>query len=547
MTESRPGHRQRPPAPRHRPAPTREQEAAVAAFRSGQNLALQAGAGTGKTTTLVMLAQSDRRRGRYVAYNTSIATDARRKFPANVNCKTAHSLAFAAVGNRYAERLNAPRQPSWKTGEALGIAVNMTVRIGDRKVTNKALSYTVLRTVKRFCYSADTDFRPYHVPVLRGLEDQHFHLQLANIVLPYARRAWEDLQNPDEGVVRFEHDHYLKMWALGKPKIHADYLLLDEAQDTNPVIEEVFTNQRTHAQLVMVGDSAQAIYGWRGARDVMTDFDGDQLSLSQSFRFGPALAEEANRWLAIVEAPIRLQGTPDIDTLIGPVADPDAILCRTNVGAMMEILDLLNNNRRVALVGGGDALAALASAAADLKAGRRTTHPELVLFQSWGELQEYATYDPSGQDLLPLVDVIDEHGVEVILDAVHRLSPETQAEVTVSTAHKAKGREWPSVRIAPDFEPAPSDEVDEEGNPLPKELNLEEARLAYVAVTRARRQLDPGGLGWINDRPDGDPGDGPTPNAPSSPWERLGPIPPAGAARCPHEHSRSAHRGDLTE
>ncbi|QFQ99359.1 ATP-dependent helicase [Streptomyces phaeolivaceus] len=525
--------------PLHHPRQTRSrvtavvQEAALAAFRSGQNLVLQAGAGTGKTTTLVMLARSNRRRGRYMAYNTSIAMDARGKFPANVNCRTAHSLAFAAVGSRYVERLNAPRWPSWKTGEALGIAVNMSVRIGDRKVTNKALSYTVLRTVKRFCYSVDTDFRPYHVPVLRGLEDQHFHFQLANIVLPYARQAWEDLQNPDKGVVRFEHDHYLKMWALAKPKIHADYLLLDEAQDTNPVIEEVFTNQRMHAQLVMVGDSAQAIYGWRGARDVMTDFDGDQLSLSQSFRFGPALAEEANRWLAIVEAPIRLQGTPDIDTLIGPVENPDAILCRTNVGAMMEILDLLDNNRRVALVGGGDALAALANAAADLKAGRRTTHPELVLFQTWGELQEYATYDPSGQDLLPLVDVIDEHGVEVILDAVHRLSPEAQAEIIVSTAHKAKGREWPSVRIAPDFEPAPSNEFDEEGNPLPKELNLEEARLAYVAVTRARRQLDPGGLGWINDHPDGGLGNGPAPNAPSSPWEKLGPVPPAGAARSP--------------
>jgi hypothetical protein len=29
----------------------------------------------------------------------------------------------------------------------------------------------------------------------------------------------------------------------------------------------------------------------------MTGFDGTQLTLSQSFRFGPLLAEEANRWL----------------------------------------------------------------------------------------------------------------------------------------------------------------------------------------------------------------------------------------------------------
>lgn len=40
----------------------------------------------------------------------------------------------------------------------------------------------------------------------------------------------------------------------------------------------------------MVGDSAQAIYQWRGAKDVMTGFDGTHLTLSQSFRFGPDLA-----------------------------------------------------------------------------------------------------------------------------------------------------------------------------------------------------------------------------------------------------------------
>lgn len=32
-----------------------------------------------------------------------------------------------------------------------------------------------------------------------------------------------------------------------------------------------------------------------------------------------------------------------------------------------------------------------------------------------------------------------------------------------------------------------------------------EARLAYVAVTRARDQLDLGGLPWVNNHPDGTP------------------------------------------
>lgn len=95
--------------------------------------------------------------------------------------------------------------------------------------------------------------------------------------------------------MRFEHDHYLKMWVLTEPKIEADFLFLNEAQDTNPVLEEVFNAQRRHAQHVRVGDSAQAIYGWRGARDVMTGLEATALTLTRSFRFGPLIAQEANR------------------------------------------------------------------------------------------------------------------------------------------------------------------------------------------------------------------------------------------------------------
>lgn len=481
---------------------TEEQEAAVEMFLSRQHLVLQAGAGTGKTTTLTLLARADRRRGRYLSFNKSIATDAAQKFPPSVACRTAHSLAYEAVGHRYDQRLRAPRKPAWRAGAALGIAPRMQVRIGDRTVTNKGLSYAVVRTVRRFCQSADTVLGPHHVPRLRGLAAEDLHHQLTRIVLPYAQRAWDDLQDPEDGAMRFEHDHYFKMWAMGQPLISGDYLLLDEAQDTNPVLEEVFNAQRAHAQLVMVGDSAQAIYGWRGARDVMAGFDGEQLALSQSFRFGSALAREANRWLTVVESPIRLVGAPWLTTTVGPSDTPDAILCRTNVGAMVAILRLLADNRRVALVGGGKALEDLAVAAGQLKAGRRATHPELVLFSSWGELQDYAEFDPSGQDLLPLVDIIDEHGVEVILTAVRRLSDEHDAQIVVSTVHRAKGREWPCVQIAPDFEPLPGEETDAQGQQIPKPIDQGEARLAYVAVTRARRHLDPGGLNWFDRHPD---------------------------------------------
>ncbi|WP_257581674.1 3'-5' exonuclease [Streptomyces sp. TLI_146] len=241
------------------------------------------------------------------------------------------------------------------------------------------------------------------------------------------------------------------------------------------------------------------------------------------------MAEEANRWLTIVESPLRLHGNPELTTTVGPVPDPDAVLCRSNAGAIHEVLELLSEGKRVAMVGGGEALEKLARAAGQLKEGRRTNHPELVLFTTWEELHEYVTCDPSGGDLLLLVEIIEDHGVGVVLKAVQRLCPEDEAQVVVSTAHKSKGREWHAVRIAADFAPRDgsktlSTETDDE-DVLP-DINLEEARLAYVAVTRARQPLDLGGLSWINRCPSfGKTSAGPVAALiSSSPWDRLGPA-----------------------
>ena len=64
----------------------------------------------------------------------------------------------------------------------------------------------------------------------------------------------------------------------------------------------------------------------------------------------------------------------------------------------------------------------------------------------------------------------------------------------MSTAHRSKGREWPAVRIHADFR-APKPDQKTGLVVLPRE----EARLAYVAVTRAREQLDDTALAWVRD------------------------------------------------
>lgn len=467
--------------------PTKEQQAARQTFASGRDLALIAGAGTGKTSTLILMGAATRKRGLYVAFNRGIAEEARGRFGPNVECRTAHSLAFQAVGHRYRDRLNSSaRIPAKQTAAMLGIVRDLDIDSRPIKIGHQAR--LVMSMIRRFCYTTDQQVMARHMEPVNGLEEPA-QQYLAQRLLPYAQRAWEDICSL-EGKLRFEHDHYMKLWALTGPTMAGDFILLDEAQDTNPVLEEVFLAQ--DAQRVCVGDPAQQIYGWRNARDVMTGFPAENLRLTQSFRFGPQIASVANRWLKHAESEMELTGHGP-ESRLGTLAHPDAVLCRGNADAMHEVLAFLELGVPVALTGGGSALERIANAATELKAGKRTSHPELFLFRSWGEVQDYVEHDKGGQDLKAIVQLVDTYGPDQIISAVRRLSPEEQAKVTVSTAHKAKGREWTSVRIGKGFN-APS--CDDDG--LQRTLNPSEARLIYVAVSRAQQQLDTEGLDWID-------------------------------------------------
>ncbi|HHU1965203.1 TPA: hypothetical protein ACUA66_000645 [Escherichia coli] len=72
----------------------------------GSRLVVKAYAGTGKTTTLVKYAHNNLdSRILYLAYNRAIRDEAREKFPANVDCKTSHQLAYATIGRGYHHKL----------------------------------------------------------------------------------------------------------------------------------------------------------------------------------------------------------------------------------------------------------------------------------------------------------------------------------------------------------------------------------------------------------------------------------------------------------
>lgn len=481
--------------------PTPEQQAAVDTYGDGLDMVIQAGAGCGKSSTLRLIGRSDaRRRMTYVAYNKAIATDARRSMPSNVLCKTGHALAFDP---KHLDRLKRPHQTAHAAAQALDVRkilgiIGATPAIPTdlglpKAMTSKVIMRVALDTVTRFCHSGDPEIRAKHVPRFDGLTDDEPRKAMLALVLPVALAAWADLTD-DDGVLKLSHDHYLKMWALDGPTLPTDVVLLDEAQDTNDVLSGVLLAQE-HAQRIAVGDSAQQIYAWRGANDALAKFtkvlQAPELTLSQSFRFGQPIADAANLWLRIIGAPLRLSGFERVESTVGPVDEPDAILCRTNAGAMGIVMEALDASRKVALVGGGSDVKRLAWAAKDLQDGKPTDHPELLAFPSWDAVREYAEEEDGS--LRVLVKLIDEHGTDAIQQATEALAPEDSADLVVSTAHRSKGREWPKVRIHADFRaPKPDPKT---GHVL---LRREEGRLAYVAVTRAREALDNTALDWVH-------------------------------------------------
>lgn len=458
-------------------------------------MVIGAGAGTGKTFTLKQLELVLTGNGQYTAFNSSLVAESKAKF-SRAACNTTHSLAFRAVGRRFSHRLNGARVKSYAVANALGITdqyveLPESVQPADapgkpatRRLKAAWLAGQVIAAIRKFCMSDERLITCRCFKRIDGIDAAGEYTnsdKVRDYLLPFADKMWADLSS-ETGTLPFSHDCYVKIWQLGtgadRPVIAADYILLDEAQDTAPVMLDIL-KQQTHALIVLVGDDNQQIYEWRGAVNAMAAFPGaPRRLLSQSFRFGQTVADVANAVLAGLDEPTDLimRGLESIPTRICQVAEPRCYLYRTNAGAIGRLMSAMAEGKRGHLIGGSADVVKFCKAAEDLQAGIGTEHPELGCFGNWGEVQEYSKED-EGADLRLMVKLIDEFGAAEIRLALDGMPKEEDADLILSTAHRSKGREWASVKLGPDF-------------PLANKLSDADRRLVYVAATRAQEELD---------------------------------------------------------
>lgn len=479
LERSGPPRRRRDPA-KPKFAPTNEQVRALDAFMRGGSLKICAFAGAGKTSTLKLMANEREGLGLYLAFNRKIARDARGDFPPQVDCRTTHSLAARSVKSNhgYSDDKMFKRIGAMQLASMLELK---TRRIdGAMSLTPQQQAFLFLATVQRFRQQADAVMSLSHVyttPRLLGLRPAALE-DVQRWVLDHASSLWARMIDaPDP--IPLDYDGYLKVWAMGAPKLHHEYILLDEAQDTNPVVLDVMTAQK--AQIVYVGDQHQQIYEWRGAVNAMDKIDTDETeTLTQSFRFGPEIADAANKVLRSLGERLPLRGNQNVVSSITAVGEPDAILARTNATVVAETLAAIDRGRRPYIVGGTTELRRLVGDVFSLKKGEPGSHPDFFGFKNWDEVVVYADSD-EGESLRPIVNLVEANGPGRLWAAITNSASEPhQSDLSISTAHKAKGAEWDIVQLANDFLA--------EGQ-APNEICKAEARLFYVAMTRAKRQL----------------------------------------------------------
>lgn len=456
---------------------TREQKSVV--DNDSLLLAVDAFAGTGKTTTLVEYSKCrPDKKILYIAFNKSVASEACTRFPENVQCRTTHSLAYTRVGKRYQEKLGTPQ--AWEIAQ--------TFQCNTKRAKD------ALQTLGNWFCSADPVVAAEHLD-----DELHGDVAGAADVVQLASKvfaAMKDKRSP----IKMPHDGYLKIWALELPHLAFDIILLDEAQDTNPVTLDVVMRQ--DCQKVLVGDRHQGIYGFRRAINAMEKVRADsRVALTQSFRFSQQIAGIASAILADFKAEEKtIVGRADLtNTWAVDRSRQYTIIGRTNAGLFGSAAQLvINEDVKLHFIGGFDSYVfGKVLDAYFLWADERSRikNPSIGRFNSFGDFQRYGV-EAGDMEIGALVKTVEQYQSQIprIYEAVKasQVSLQEKANVILTTAHRAKGLEFAQVYMQDDFIELPPE----------RDYDYEEINLLYVALTRAIHavRLPDSLVQWVSDR-----------------------------------------------
>lgn len=318
-----------------------------------------------------------------------------------------------------------------------------------------------------------------------------------------ARKAleWSNTAAEKTGLIDFDDQLYLPLkWRLRLWQ--NDFVIVDEAQDTNPVRRALAKLAlRPGGRLMAVGDEKQSIYGFTGASTdamelIKREFACVELPLTVSYRCSRAVVERAQALVPYLEAaPSAVTGsctTAKLEDALKRLGDHDAILCR-NVAPLIELAFAIIAKDRGCHVLGREIGAGLINLVKKQNAKgvdrlieklKAYQEREVAKFTAKGEEQKADALTDRVECIMIMIGKLgeNERTIPALLAKIDSLFSDTNGVLTLSTMHKSKGREWEHVGIyRPELCPSKWARQDWQRE---QELNLQ-----YVAWTRAKIDL----------------------------------------------------------
>lgn len=458
------------------------------------NVVVNAGAGSGKTTTITESAKrlSPALNIISVAFNNHIVKELRTKLPERIAVSTMHSFGWQALRKFYGPRIYVDKDKAYKTIDKLMHTWKVPAKQqrGHAYRIQKAVDLMRMTMLNRKSESLIQD-----IIDLAGHHDLAFNER-------EAANALETLIHMNRDTASFDFTDMI--YQVVRKKLikvpRYDVVYVDEAQDLNRAQQRLlFRMIAPGGYFVAVGDPAQAIYGFAGA-----DVDSFNmlaarpntvtLPLSVCYRCGTRIVELAQKIVpSLLPNPDGPRGVVR-DGSVTEVRQGDWVLCR-NTKPLVSLCLALIREKRKATVKGRDYGAELIHLLRKCNTANMTVagvklEGELTRLENklakWGIPNPTAA--PSYISLLEKVEIIKEIVFEEVtsvaagIKLIQSIFSDDIASITLSTIHRSKGFENERIFVLhPDLLPSKYAIQDWQ---LQQERNLE-----YVMITRAKSEL----------------------------------------------------------
>lgn len=408
--------------------PSKQQREALDFYWKDEHLLLKARAGCGKTQINEWGCRSNpSAKIVNLSFNASVKDEAKKRMPTNVSCKTFHGLAWPTHGFKYKHRLK------WRF---------QAKRYAEMFRVDPMIVHAARATIGRFNSSDDMIIDRWHVPKeMWSAKPRSDQDGFRDEVVIAARKLWMMKRSLRDREMPVDFNDIRTMFRLdGCPGIgRYDKVVVDESQDITPCDAAMIA--RIGAPVVYTGDDCQQLYSWLGSIQNLDEMASVHKYLTESWRFGPAVADAANKVLALLKLnapPLVGLGGPSKLSL-DPPSGKHTVLCRTNAGLMAEALDAVRKCRSIHVVGNLMESVSLLESGYHLSIGDRdkVRHPSLLAIADWNEVEQLKDHDP---DLSVLWSQVEKYGSQIphFCEELREAGemPAHKADVIISTVHK---------------------------------------------------------------------------------------------------------------